>query len=73
MYLLKRQVQTQPCCSRHQFTFHHVSIKTMEGTKKRENEIHSHSTMYLLKLLHFSSKILMSRFTFHHVSIKTII
>ena len=36
---------------RYTFTFHHVSIKTCQLRSMYDNLLHSHSTMYLLKLL----------------------
>ena len=36
------------------FTFHHVSIKTIKAGKMELEDVHLHSTMYLLKLCHNS-------------------
>ena len=55
----------------YEFTFHHVSIKTMELVTTTYFPHDSHSTMYLLKRCATRRSILCTRFTFHHVSIKT--
>ena len=54
------------------FTFHYVSIKTVDTLKKSSPKLNLHSTMYLLKLLKILSFLyFVSLFTFHYVSIKT--
>ena len=37
------------------FTFHHVSIKTYDGLPVWDDDLHSHSTMYLLKPAPYTS------------------
>ena len=58
----------------YEFTFHYVSIKTVSEYKEAQNEMHLHSTMYLLKRIrHLYSLISVAAFTFHYVSIITLI
>ena len=54
------------------FTFHHVSIKTVQKVLPLLNVMYSHSTMYLLKRYKQDEIVALKKtFTFHHVSIKT--
>ena len=72
MYLLK------PCgffllpVPRTVFTFHYVSIKTVQASGYILILINLHSTMYLLKhILEDNTDLTVLTFTFHYVSIKT--
>ena len=56
-----------------EFTFHHVSIKTLFIARPDCPLQDSHSTMYLLKRVSYpDAQEFETKFTFHHVSIKTI-
>ena len=53
MYLLKPERRKKET-KEEGFTFHYVSIKTIECLKRVHNQNYLHSTMYLLKRSHSS-------------------
>ena len=71
MYLLKLTL-LYICTVQSEFTFHYVSIKTVQASGYILILINLHSTMYLLKhLLEDNTDLTVLTFTFHYVSIKT--
>ena len=72
MYLLKPNQPQSTVSTKIEFTFHHVSIKTVSAGRNYINDHNSHSTMYLLKPNPPITIVSLPEFTFHHVSIKTV-